>query len=146
MKRTTAVLASVIVFMSFASFVHAAEPNPVQLSVFNPLQLFDAGTSVRGVRLNLIYTVNQDVTGVDWGFVNVTNGDFLGYNVGFVNIVRGKATGFQKGFVNNTGNMSGLQLGFVNITDSLSGLQIGLINVNKAGPLVVFPIVNFSFN
>ena len=122
-----------------------AGQNFIQLSLFNPIQLLEEGESLEGLRLNLIYSVNKDITGLDWGLVNKTNGNFLGLSDGAVNIVEGKMTGLQMGFVNISNEVSGVQFGFVNKAGSLNGLQIGLVNFNDAGPYKILPIVNFSF-
>src|SRR5215831_18058840 len=47
---------------------------PVQLALFNPAQVFNEKTSIRGLRLNLIYGVNENVSGLDLGLVNQVNG------------------------------------------------------------------------
>ena len=141
----------------------AAQDNPFQLSLFNPIQIVPENESVSGIRLNLIYTKNVNVTGFDWGLVNVTTGKQLGVQWGGVNITDGGFTGWQGGFVNvSYGNFVGLQSGFVNYhgsyfnglqislvnyTETLKGLQLGLINIiGKGGFLPVFPIFNFDFD
>ncbi len=146
----------------FSSLVYS-QNNPIQLSLFNPIQIVPENESVSGLRLNLIYTKNVDVTGLDWGLVNKTTGKQLGVQFGFVNLTDGGFTGWQSGAVNVTrGNSVGLQTSWVNYHDgffnglqfsivnyaaTLKGLQLGLINIiGEGGFLPVFPIFNFDFD
>ena len=139
-----------------------AQDKPIQIALFNPVQIFPESNSITGVRLNIIYGKNQNVSGLDWGFVNSTTGKqvgaqwgfvnlvdngFLGLQGGFVNVTDSKFEGFQYGFVNyHKGKVSGVQFGFINYAGSMYGLQIGLINIiDQGGTFPVFPIVNWSF-
>jgi hypothetical protein len=141
----------------------AAQDNPIQLSLFNPVQIVPENESVSGLRLNLIYTKNVDVTGLDWGlvnkttgkqlgvqwgFVNLTDGGFSGWQSGAVNVTNGGSVGLQTGLVNyHMGHFNGLQFSIVNYSATLKGLQLGLINIiGKGGFLPVFPIFNFDFD
>lgn len=137
-----------------------AEEKPVQIALFEPVQIFPASTSIKGVRISL-YGVNQDLTGLDWGLVNRLHGDMTGYQLGLVNLVggdshgwqkgfanitEGRATGLQSGFFNKAGQVHGVQLGIWNQAGTLEGLQIGLLNFNESGtPHGFLPIVNYSF-
>ena len=153
----------IIVFMTLISGNLLAQDNPFQLSLFDPIQIVPNNESINGVRLNLIYSKNANVTGFDWGLVNVTTGKQLGVQWGGVNITDGGVTGWQAGFVNvSRGNFEGLQTSFVNYHDghfnglqfsvvnyaaTLKGLQLGLINIiGSGGFLPVFPIFNFDFD
>ncbi|MCP4703426.1 MAG: hypothetical protein GY865_02350, partial [candidate division Zixibacteria bacterium] len=49
-----------------------AQHKPVQLSLFNPIQIFPETDGITGVRLNLLYGRNTKVIGVDFGLVNHT--------------------------------------------------------------------------
>jgi len=150
-------------FIILFSTLLFAQSNPIQLSLFNPIQIVPENESVSGLRLNLIYTKNVDVTGLDWGLVNKTTGKQLGVQWGFVNLTDGGFTGWQDGVVNVTngssvglqtglvnyhmGHFNGLQFSIVNYSATLKGLQIGLINIiGKGGFLPVFPIFNFDFD
>lgn len=162
MQKRFVVLA-VLVFALVSAVPAQAEERPIQLALINPVQLFNEGDSVKGIRLDLLYGKNTTVVGFDWGlvnhttagvskgweegFVNITEADFNGLQEGAVNIVRGHFQGLQSGFFNKTHQMGGLQLGFVNYAETLNGLQIGLVNIIKqGGAFPVFPIVNWSFN
>lgn len=140
-----------------------AQDKPVQLALFNPVQLFDENTSITGLRISLLYGKNTRVTGLDWGLVNhttsgvskgvqfglvgIVEADFTGWQDNAVNITHGNFEGFQWGIVNYAGTMNGLQLGLVNYASNIDkGLQIGLINIIKhGGQFPVFPIVNWAF-
>jgi hypothetical protein len=139
-----------------------AQDKPIQIALFNPVQIFSENTSITGLRLNIIYGKNSNVSGIDWGlvnsttgkqvglqmgFVNIVDNGFLGLQGGFVNLSGGKFEGLQWGFVNyHKGKVSGVQFGFINYAGSMYGLQIGLINIiTQGGAFPVFPIVNWSF-
>jgi uncharacterized protein YjbI with pentapeptide repeats len=158
--KTTFLL--LVLFISFNSTI-LSQGNPIQLSLFNPIQIVPEGESVNGIRLNLIYTKNANVTGFDmglvnfttgkqvgvqWGGVNVTEGGFTGWQSAFVNISGGNFTGLQTSWVNyHNGNFNGLQFSIVNYAATLEGLQLGLINIiGSGGFLPVFPIFNFDFD
>lgn len=155
--------AILIVLMLTISGNLFAQDNPFQLSLFDPIQIVPNSESISGIRLNLIYSKNVNVTGFDWGLVNVTTGKELGVQWGGVNITEGGFTGWQAGFVNvshgdfvglqtswvnyHGGYFNGLQFSIVNYTETLKGLQLGLINIiGKGGFLPVFPIFNFDFD
>jgi len=148
--------------ISFSTVVTAQE-KPIQLSLFNPIQIFPESSSIAGLRFNLIYGKNANVTGLDlglvnqttgtqtgvqWGCVNLTDGGFKGWQSGFVNVTNGSSLGLQTAAVNyHLGHFNGLQFSIVNYAATLKGLQIGLINViGKGGFLPVFPIFNFDFD
>ena len=149
-------------FMLFSALL-SAQDNPFQLSLFNPVQIVPEHESINGVRLNLIYTKNANVTGFDmglvnvttgkqlgvqWGGINITDGGFTGWQSSFVNVSKGNFVGLQTSWVNyHGGYFNGLQLSIVNYAETLKGLQLGLINIiGKGGFLPVFPIFNFDFD
>ena len=139
-----------------------AQEKPIQLSLFNPVQIVPEDQSVKGFRFNLIYGKNAAVTGLDIGLVNittaletgiqlglvsVTDGGFVGWQANFASISKGDSKGVQWSSVNyHEGHFHGLQVAFVNYTDTMKGIQLGLINIiNKGGFLPIFPFFNFSF-
>ncbi len=151
-----------VAIVSFSGTVNAQE-KPIQLSLFNPIQIFPESSSIAGLRFNLIYGKNANVTGLDiglvnqttgtqtgvqWGGLNLNDGGFKGWQSGFVNITKGSSLGLQTGTVNyHLGHFNGLQFSIVNYAATLKGLQIGLINIiGKGGFLPVFPIFNFDFD
>ena len=132
-----------------AASLMAARPvsaqSPIQLSLFDPVQIVKAGSSVEGVRLSLIYTKNANVSfvdlgglynlttgngsGVQWAFVPHTKGTFSGWQSGLVAVTEGMFTGLQTGTITKAGSGKGVQYGFVNIATSWNGLQLGAVNV-----------------
>ncbi len=165
MRRTICfLLASIMIAALFAVAPAQAQEktNPIQLSLFSPIQIVPEDQGVTGVRLSLIYGKNKYVSGLDWGLVSystggvskgvqfglvgMTEGDFVGWQDSWVNITKGNFEGFQWGVVNYAGHGNGFQLGLVNYCQSMHGLQIGLVNIIKTGgQFPVFPIVNWSF-
>jgi hypothetical protein len=139
----------------------AAETKPVQIALFSPVQVFPPATDIVGVRVDLLYGRNHDMTGLDLGLVNHSTGsefawqwggvgyvehDFVGWQNNVVNLTNGTFTGFQDGLVNHVGSTTaafqmgavnhgntvvGCQLGCVNYTESMNGLQVGLLNWTK---------------
>ncbi len=149
-------------FVFILSSLNNAQTEPVNVALFNPVQIFPENNSIQGLRINFIYGKNVSMEGLDWGLVNSTgSGGMTGIQWGFININEGNVVGWQSGAINlndnnvkgfqwgwfNKGNhVSGLQLGLVNMAESLYGLQIGLINfIKTGGQFPVFPIVNWSF-
>lgn len=142
--------------------ITVSQSKPINIALFNPVQIFPEDNSITGIRINLIYGKNISVAGLDWGLVNhVGTGGFTGVQWGIVNLCDGNVTGWQNGIVNlgrenvegfqwgwvNSGNhVSGFQLGLVNFAESMYGLQIGILNfIRTGGQFPVFPIVNWSF-
>ena len=140
-----------------------AQEKPIQLSLFNPIQIVPEDQSVKGFRFNLIYGKNAAVTGLDiglvnmttsletgvpWGAVSVPDGGFVGWQSNFVTISKGDSKGVQWGTVNyHDGHFHGLQVAVVNYAATMKGIQLGLINIIKDGGfLPIFPIFNFSFD
>lgn len=137
-----------------------AQGNPIQLSLFNPVQIVPERESVNGLRLNLIFSKNSSLvgadlglvnmttgpqTGVQWGFVGIVEGKFSGWQWNMVSVDRGDFEGLQMGMYNSAEYVNGLQLGLINNAASMKGVQIGLVNIIKTGgAFPVFPIVNWS--
>lgn len=143
--------------------------HPIQLSLFEPIQIVDRDEAVGGFRLNLIYGRNTSVVGLDIGLVNyntaghskgvqfgvvgVIREDFSGFQNNLVNIVGRRFTGLQSGIfnsaergegvqygiVNRASYVNGVQIGLVNYASRMKGLQIGLINIIAHGG--VFPVL-----
>ena len=87
-----------VVSIAAAPSARASGASPVQISLFAPVQIVPMDKSVWGLRLDLIYGKNANVTGLDWGLVNHDTGD-----------------GLQLGLANFTETMHGLQIGAGNI-------------------------------
>lgn len=122
-----------LVITIFASTpVFSAEFTPIQLSLFYPAQIFPKETKVQGLRINLIYGVNDEMTGIDLGVVNKTTGTTQGLQLGL----------FPLGGVNVTEELEGFQFagfwGGANLASGdVSGIQISgiLVGFNKAKDL-----------
>lgn len=176
MKYIQIALLAVIVLTVSLSVASAQESKPINLALWDPVQIFKNDTAIHGLRLN-IYGNNAELKGVDigianwitgetvgvqWGIVNMTKGDFTGWQTAPVNLTEGLMTGVQSGYIfsrNASGkglqfsavtwsdDFVGLQLGIVNYAIEYHGIQIGLINIiEKGGMLPFFPIFNFSFD
>ena len=175
MKLLQIALVSVLILATTLPVAHAQEVKPINLALFDPIQLFDNETAIHGLRLS-IYGQNAalkgldvgiancitgDVTGLQYGVVNFVEGDFTGWQDGAVLITEGFMKGLQSGIVSINGSgkglmwsgvnasddFIGLQVGLVNYAVSFHGLQIGLINIIKEGGMLpVFPFFNFSSN
>ena len=157
---------SLIIIITAVSFIGQeaalAQTTPINIALFNPIQIFPDNQSVAGFRWNILYGKNAGLVGLDiglvnhigtggleglqWGFVNLVNSNLTGLQWGAINITQSTAEGFQWGWYNSADHMSGFQLGLVNYAVSMKGLQIGLVNIIKTGgQFPVFPIVNWSF-
>jgi hypothetical protein len=155
-------LLMVLITISLLTSEMMAQEKPIQLSLFNPIQIVPEDQSVKGFRFNLIYGKNVEVTGLDiglvnmttgletgvqWGGVSITDGGFVGWQSNFATISKGKSTGVQWSTVNyHDGHFHGLQVAVVNYATTMRGIQIGFLNIIKEGGfLPIFPIFNFSF-
>jgi len=162
MKTLSTIFYSILFFVCFTS-ISSPQGEPIQLSLFNPIQIVPESQSISGFRFNLIYGKNANVSGFDlglvnhstglqngvqWGIVNVTDRGVTGWQAGFVNISKGSSVGLQTATVNyHQGHFHGLQIAIVNYAATLKGLQVGLINIiGEGGFLPVFPIFNFDFD
>jgi hypothetical protein len=162
MKKTSTLFLCALVFTIF-NVNTLGQGKPIQLSLFNPIQIVPESESISGFRFNLIYGKNANVTGLDLGLVNQTTGIQNGVQFGGVNLTDGGVTGWQAGFVNiskgssvglqtatvnyHQGHFNGLQFSIVNYAATLKGLQLGLINIiGKGGFLPVFVLFNFDFD
>ncbi|MCP4631734.1 MAG: hypothetical protein GY855_02330, partial [candidate division Zixibacteria bacterium] len=65
-------LGTVLLVIICLSVPVMAQEKPIQLSLFNPIQIFPETDGITGVRLNLLYGRNTKVIGVDFGLVNHT--------------------------------------------------------------------------
>ena len=124
----------------------ALAESPINLALFNPVQITKATESVTAFRFSLIYGRNAnmqgldlslvgrntgDFTGLSWTGAGMVDGDFTGGQIGWLaSITKGNMQGLQVGAYTKSGaGSSGIQWGFVNTSDSFSGLQLGFINI-----------------
>jgi len=138
----------------------AAQGKPIQLALFNPVQIVPETESISGFRLSLLYGRNANMSGFDWGLVTSTtgnftgvqwtlvgmvNGDFEGWQNNLVSIVDGNFKGLQMGAYNSANFVNGLQFGLFNTAGSMKGIQLGLLNfIREGGWMPFFPIVNWG--
>jgi hypothetical protein len=104
---------------------------PLQVSIWEPVQLFPEKFDVYGMRLNLGYGSNQNLTGLDVGAVNVITDKQRGGQLGLINLSE-YSLGVCAGGMNYTTNLRGGQVGLLNTAqDSLAGLQVaGFMNLS----------------
>ena len=123
---------SVLLVLGLVGMLRAEDTKPVQLAVFNPVQMVPEKESIKGLSLDLIYVVNKDVTGFSWTFfgVNEATGDVKGVALGLGNWVEGYFYGWQGGIVDYVGSrFVGLQSGILNVTKGdFTGAQLGIVN------------------
>ena len=152
----------VMFFSLIGSTLYAQEEKEtfLQLSLFNPVQIFNDSYNVGGVRINLLYGSNNNMSGLDlglinkvkWdyhggyqgGMVNFVGNDFNGWQDGLVNITRKNLIGLQTGVYNENLSLKGVQYGLVNITEKFSGLQLGLLNYTQVFSGVQLGVLNIS--
>lgn len=122
-----------VFFFCATSLVFAEKIRPLQVSIWSPVQLVSASNSIAGLRFNLVYTDNKDVSGISLGAGWArTGGGMKGIELGAVNWTDGLTYGFKSGFLNYTGRRSvGLDLAAINIIKGeMTGFQAGIANYN----------------
>ena len=180
-RRLPLGLVAFLLAASFAGAGGAVEPRQtipsvqLQISLAPPAQLVPQDIPILGLRFNVIYGVQQEVSGLDVGLFNEVGENLSGVGVGILNIARGDANGLQAGAANtvsgafrglqvafgnyNEGDLAGAQIGAGNVTEggaglqvgifnragSLKGVQIGLFNINEDAFLPFFPFINIGF-
>ena len=160
MKKTAKILWFGAVAVALAGMVEAMAWSPIQVGLFGGnAQICAPETEITGLRLNLPYSENDDVTGLDLGIVsggasisglrlnavNLSDEHSGGVEIGLVNVDKGEMVGWQCGIFNYAGSMRGFQLGLINKCGSLYGIQIGLVNMIESGKVAMLPIVSWAF-
>ncbi|MGI5922766.1 MAG: hypothetical protein GX945_14645 [Lentisphaerae bacterium] len=172
MKKMLAVVLAVLGSCFVAS---AFDTTPLQIGIWPPnAQVVPDYIDVAGLKINLPYGGNNNITGIDIGIATTSNrSSALQFNL--VNIVKEEFTGLQAGLANFDGSASGvkfgllmnnvdamskgidiglintalesqgLQLGLINYCEFMVGVQIGLVNIIRESNLPFFPIINFCF-
>jgi len=161
-------------FLLFCVSVQAFNTSALQISIWAPrTQLVPDDIDISGLKLNLPYGSNQNVSGLDLGLVSINDNtaalqvnlfnraaeNFAGLQLGLVNVA-GASDGISVSFFNSVENISrglnlalintalehrGVQIGLVNYTEFLTGFQIGLVNIVTNSTIPFFPIINFCF-
>jgi len=120
--KTLLTLLSGSVLMFTAIDVSCAEEGPtkvtpLQLAIWNPVQLVPEDWDVYGLRLSLLHGKNDHVYGLDAGFENFAT------------------------------EMNGIQVALAgNVAiGRMTGIQLGLVNIIKESPVPFLPIINAQF-
>ena len=167
------VLLAIAVLLSVSAF--AFDTIPFQLGLWAPrVQMVPDDINVAGLKLNLVYGGNKNITGIDIGFastgenvsalqlnliLNQANEQFSGVqlalvnqsecsewlSLGVMNVTADRARGIQFGVINSAREMRGVQLGLVNYSEIMTGVQLGLANIIRESPVIFFPFINFCF-
>jgi hypothetical protein len=110
---------------------------PFQIALVYPVQLSRPDSSVTGLRVNLVYGRNKDLSGVDLGFTNHITGQFRGVQFGITNLVENSFAGIQEGVLFNDveGDFAGIQGGALggSVKGTFRGVQGGFLNVTTSG-------------
>ena len=162
MKKLLTLLCLPLIPCTFA----LASEKAFEAALFHPIQIHDENTDIKGIRLNVFYAVNNDVTGVDlgffglgkaqgdqagvsWNFIgSIVEGDFVGWQSGIYTDVGGSFTGLKGGFINiQRGSMVGWQYGAVNLAHSeFTGLQSGIFNRAEDMKGLQLGLINYAEN
>jgi len=147
-RRALVVSVSLLMGISLLPSSSLAQEKPFQLSLIGPtMQLVDDDADIKGLRINLLYGVNRNVTGLDLGLVNRTTGDFKGLQHGLIGATHGRFSGWQDNWAVNVaeGQFYGLQTGIVNIVGTGEGVQFGgVYNSAEYMSGLQFALVNFA--
>lgn len=165
MKKLLCSLTALAAFALSPVVSHA--DNGFQFSFWAPdLQVVPANEDIDGLRINLVYGENHNVTGFDWGFlgVGVTTGNFNGFALSWGGTIDGDATGvLWQGFYSNVdgkfsgwqgalvgrlnGESVGLQTSLVGLVDgSIKGVQFGFFNKAESVRGLQLGFVNWAEN
>jgi hypothetical protein len=103
---------------------------PFQLSLWDSVQVVDAGRPIHGLRLALPYGRNLDVRGLDVGIVSAVDRELEGVQLSVVGIVDGNVRGLQYNWLwGSAGGLArGAQISAVNTAGTLEGAQLGAVN------------------
>lgn len=146
---------------------------PLQLSLFENVQMVSKEKNITGLKVNFIYGYNYGIYGIDLGLIskskkvnalqlnamNIVEVEGVGLSLGVFNLAQSYSgmqcgvfnlcgkdfTGWQFGFFNYAPTCTGLQLGFINNCSSMRGIQIGLINIIQENGVPFVPIMNMNF-
>ena len=157
-----------LVLLLFAALsLPAFDNTALQLSIWSPkLQLVPPEITISGLKLNLPYGSNCQITGIDLGLVSITreqgaelearvaalqvnlfnsnSGSFSGLQAGLVNL-SDTSCGIVLGAVNSTnGKASGIHCGLVNTSLEFRGLEVGLVNYTEFLEGIQIGLINIA--
>jgi len=78
MRNQCFIILIVLLFNISASNYAQAE-EPYQFAFIYPVQFVNERESIKGIRWNFIYGVNEDVSGLDFGVINQVNGTYYSF-------------------------------------------------------------------
>lgn len=164
-----------IVLAVAAISASAYDTTPFQIGIWpSNFQIVPEEINVSGLKINLPFGGNQNITGVDLGLAssssftsalqinvlcNRVHEDMSGWQIGLINqdgnangliigalnITDDLTRGIQVGIVNSSLETRGVQIGLVNYTEVMTGFQIGIVNIITESVIPFFPIINFCF-
>ena len=119
MKKSLLVLA---ILALTTGIVSAFDTTALQLGIWAPnVQLVPPEISITGVKINLPYGSNCQITGLDIGLVSISNDQGTE--------LEARVAALQLNLFNSTsGSFSGIQAGLVNLSDTSNGIIFGLVN------------------
>ncbi len=143
-RHSRTAVASTAVFAALFCGCISVDSTPVQLSAASPVQLFDEGSRVSGVRLAALWAHNERVDGLDIaGAAATSRGRVRGVQLsGVANLALGGITGVQFAWISNrAGTLEYESWDFANTdrvfgadlrdTDAVTGAQIAAVNQGK---------------
>lgn len=131
---------------------------PLQLSIWNPVQLFGENRDVYGLRTSIFNGKNRDMYGLAFDLFTGSARNIYGFQI------QGLGNTIYHGFGNNkitseVGSVTGMQIGIgcvallaiypivcVNSADSINGFQVGIVGneANKVSGFQIGGIVNLA--
>jgi hypothetical protein len=133
--------ASVLLLLAApAATTEEVHGKPIQLALFDPVQIVPKDQGVDGFRISLFYGNNRFVNGFDLGLVNVSDSmagfqvivfggaekQFFGWQVGGVGLAGESFAGWQLGILSAAGSVDGVQTAVFSIaTHRVHGVQLG---------------------
>ena len=160
-------LLTLVLLALAATALPAFDNTAFQLGLWSPkLQLVPPEITISGLKLNLPYGSNCQITGLDLGLVSITreqgaelearvaalqvnlfnsnSGSFSGLQAGLVNL-SDTSCGIVLGAVNSTnGKASGIHCGLVNTSLEFRGLEVGLVNYTEFLEGIQIGLINIA--
>ncbi len=146
MKKVLGMALLLLLVMAGSAPAAEMKKAALQVSILSPVQIVRAEESMAGLRLNLLYSDNYNVSGLtlaagwnktrgdghgaEFGLANWTEGYFYGWKAGLIDYVGMRFVGVETAVVNvNKGDSTGIQWGAVNWNNGyFHGWQSGIVN------------------
>lgn len=137
-------LASILLCVLSGCSTPQHKVTPIQLGLYHPVQMFGENYDVDGMRLNLLWTRNQNINGGDFGLgFNECLGKINGLQMAGASVARKGVNGVQLGLLSECGEKlhgvqvglgaarssggAGIRAGGSVLGDSFSGLQLAIL-------------------